>query len=154
MQFNIDAGPGYSYVWTPELGLSCADCFDPIAQPLDTTSYIFEIINPFGCFPFKDTVQVDVLVDFSLELPQAFTPNGDGLNDTIFVRGWGLKELLQFQIFNRWGEMVYESSDLNEGWDGTFKGEPQPNETYVYFVRVLTFGDKILFKKGNFKIIR
>ena len=50
--------------------------------------------------------------------------------------------------------MVYESSDLSQGWDGTFKGEPQPNETYVYFVRVLTFGDKILFKKGNFKIIR
>ena len=153
-EFNVNAGPGFSYQWSPPDGLSCTDCFDPVAQPLQSTLYTINITDSIGCFDTAVTVLVDVIVAFTVELPQAFTPNGDGLNDNIFVRGWGIKELLQLQIFNRWGEMVFESNDLNVGWDGKFKGEPQPIETYVYSVKVLTFNEEVIFKKGNFKLIR
>jgi len=154
VQFNVFSGSNFSYQWTPSTGLSCDDCPDPIAQPLETTIYRVEVRDPLGCFPITDTALVEVKVAFTLELPEAFTPNGDGQNDRIFVRGWGIKELILFQVYNRWGEQLYESSDLNQGWDGKFKGEDQPIGTYVYVVKVLTFQDQLLFKKGNFKLIR
>lgn len=154
VDFNVFSGTDFSYLWTPSDGLSCTDCFDPTAQPLISTLYKMQVSDTLGCFNMLDSVFIEVKVAFTLEIPEGFTPNGDGLNDRIFVRGWGLKELLKFQIYNRWGEVVYESTDFQEGWDGNFKGEPQGIETYVFIVQALTFNDEVIFKKGNFKLIR
>jgi gliding motility-associated-like protein len=91
----------------------------------------------------------------SVDVPTAFTPNGDGTNDVIYADGWGIKKLNYFKIYNRWGQLVFESNDIKVGWDGTYNGVPQNMETYIYQVSVETYLDKQpLQKTSSFKLIR
>jgi gliding motility-associated-like protein len=91
----------------------------------------------------------------SVDVPTAFTPNGDGINDIIYVDGWGIRKLNYFRIYNRWGELLFESNDIKIGWDGTYKGVPQNMETYVWQVSVETYAEtKPLLKTHTFKLIR
>ncbi|HEY8402195.1 MAG TPA: T9SS type B sorting domain-containing protein [Cytophagaceae bacterium] len=68
-------------------------------------------------------------------------------------KGWGIKELLEFQIFNRWGQLIYSSTDINEGWDGKFKGVVQNSDVYVYKVKVKTWKDEIKMEEGYINLI-
>lgn len=142
------------YTWTPTDDLSCSDCPNPTFQPLSSRTYYLTIKDRFNCFEINDSIYIEVDEKYSLDVPKAFSPNGDGINDIIFAKGWGLKELIAFKIYNRFGELVFESSDFNKGWDGTYKGKIQNIETYVYTVEALTFGDKVLTKKGNISLLR
>lgn len=153
-QLNANAGNGYSYSWTPPEGLSCTDCPNPIATPLQTTTYYLVVSDKFGCFTVRDTVEIKVEEKYSLDVPSAFSPNNDGVNDVIYAKGWGLKELIAFKIYNRFGELVFESTDFSVGWNGIYKGKEQNIETYVYTVEALTFGDKVLTKTGNISLLR
>jgi gliding motility-associated-like protein len=90
----------------------------------------------------------------TLELPTTFTPNGDGNNDFIYVKGWGLKELIYFSIYNKWGEKVFETSDISEGWNGYYKGVLQNNGTYVYRVRAKTWRDTEKEIEGHINLMR
>ena len=150
----VFAGKGYLYQWTPPDGINCPNCYDPIFSPLTTTNYELTIKDPFNCFLLNKQLLIEVEEKYSLDVPQVFSPNGDGVNDIIFAKGWGLKELLAFRIYNRFGELVFESSDFKLGWDGTYKGQAQNIETYVYTVEALTFGGEVLRKKGNISLIR
>ena len=153
-QLNTNAGNGYTYSWTPPEGLSCADCPNPIASPLQTTTYYIVVSDKFGCFTVRDTVEIKVEEKYSLDVPSAFSPNNDGINDIIYAKGWGLKELIAFKIYNRFGELVFESTDFKVGWNGVYKGKEQNIETYVYTVEALTFGDKVITKSGNITLLR
>lgn len=143
-----------SYVWTPAEGLSCANCPNPIVNPLVSTNFLVAVTDTSHCFTMQYPLSVTVLQKFSVDLPDAFTPNNDGVNDRVFVNGWGIRELVSLKIFNRFGQTVYQSSDLTEGWDGTFKGVPQPMETYQYVVTVKTYDDKLLTQKGSLMLVR
>ncbi len=154
IDLNVFAGIGFNYSWRPPTGLSCTDCYNPAAQPLETTEYYLTISDPNGCFTILDTVLITVIEEFTLDVPQAFSPNGDGVNDVIYVKGWGLKELISFKIYNRFGELVFESNDFNIGWDGTYNGQDQMLETYVYTVEARTWKDRVLQKKGNITLLR
>jgi len=68
--------------------------------------------------------------------------------------GWGLKEIIEFKVFNRWGELVFEATKSTPGWDGYYKGDLQNMETYVYYVQAVTYSDKILTKEGYFTLVR
>ncbi|MAY84782.1 MAG: hypothetical protein CMP59_11685 [Flavobacteriales bacterium] len=151
---NVSSGAGFSYSWTPERGLSCTDCPDPRMQPFTTTEYILTISDSLGCFSITDTILVEVVEEFTLDVPQAFSPNGDGVNDIIYVKGWGLKELIAFKIYNRFGELVFEGTEFDQGWDGTYNGKDQMVETYVYTVEAETYAGEVLTKKGNITLIR
>jgi gliding motility-associated-like protein len=124
-----------SFVWSPALGLSCTTCPSPVAQPEETTVYTVNLyINPLNpdCY-ITTTALVRVTTD--IVMPTAFSPNGDGKNDKYYPVFFGTHasvSLLEFRVFNRWGELVYDNP--LEGWDGTYKGIPQPVETYVYYV--------------------
>lgn len=144
----------YNYLWTPPDGLSCNTCPNPVFSPLSSTRYTLRVTDPLNCYEIEREYLIEVLEQYSLDVPQVFSPNGDGVNDLIFAKGWGLKELLSFKIFNRFGEVVFESQDFDQGWDGTYRGEAQNIETYVYTVEALTFGDEIIRKKGNISLIR
>ena len=100
--------------------------------------------------------KVNIEIKVSLDVPTAFTPNGDGINDIIYPGGWGIRKLYFFKVFNRWGQLVFESNDLKIGWDGVFQGVPQNMETYVYQVSAETFlvSEPIISKSGTFKLIR
>lgn len=155
VQLNAAAGPGFVYSWTPTSDLSCMNCFDPKSTTLVDIKYTVTISDEQGCFHFPYDYTIHVLPVSSVDVPTAFTPNGDGVNDIVYVGGWGIKKLLEFRIYNRWGELLYEGTDIDQGWDGTFKGVPQNVETYVYQVKVETYIDaEPLTKKGYVKLLR
>jgi gliding motility-associated-like protein len=109
-------------------------------------------INNFGC---QDTVCQNIVarVAQSLDVPNAFTPNGDGINDKIFVRGYGITKMT-WRIYNRWGQMVFETNDRTEGWDGTYKGSKQPKEVYHYALSVQYADNTKEEKKGDITLLR
>ncbi|GIV29003.1 MAG: hypothetical protein KatS3mg028_0069 [Bacteroidia bacterium] len=94
--------------------------------------------NVYGC---RDTVYrlLSVNEEFSMYIPDVFTPNGDGLNDVFNVRGAGfVEEGFEMRIYDRWGELIYKTNDVNKGWDGMVKGVPAKNDVYVYKIRCFT----------------
>ena len=87
-------------------------------------------------------------------VPNAFTPNGDGKND--FFKPVFIDAPVKYtiHIYDRWGAMVYESSDVNAGWDGTFKGKPQPSGTFIYYIQYNYTGQKTQGLEGAFQLLR
>ena len=91
---------------------------------------------------------------YALYSPNAFSPDGDGINDLFKISGQGMNDF-QIEIFNRWGQMVYKSIDLSNGWDGTFKGKILPTGTYVYKIKTSKYGDEQkLIKNGTVALVR
>jgi len=143
-----------TYSWTPDYEIDCIDCENATTQPLTTTTYTIVYEDSLQCFEKSVNILVNVKEAYSLDLPNTFTPNGDGNNDIVYVRGWGIKQLLEFKIFNRWGEMVFFSDDIKKGWDGTYKGKPQNIDTYAYYAKVLLYNGEVRTKKGTINIVR
>lgn len=112
------------------------------------------MVDSLGCFEADTTIRFHIIIETKAALPQAFTPNNDGENDFAFVRGWGIKEFLEVKIYNRWGQLVFESNDLYKGWDGTYKGEPQAMDTYAYTIRIINTESKEEFIKGYITLLR
>lgn len=88
-----------------------------------------------------------------VKVPTAFTPNGDGQNDILYARGIKVTNL-QFEIFNRWGQMVFESKQVSDGWDGTFGGQPLNSEVFVYYIRATCPDRTTIERKGSVTLIR
>ncbi|MCF8295022.1 MAG: PKD domain-containing protein [Bacteroidales bacterium] len=144
------------FVWTPDTAMSGPYSAYPTFYPLNSAMYYVEVSGYAGdqlCFTLLDSLYIDVMWKFSLDMPSLFSPNGDGHNDFLYVRGWGIHELLEFSIYNRWGERIYRSNDIEQGWDGTYKGVMQPAETYFYYVRVRMFSEEIFEKSGSTTLI-
>jgi gliding motility-associated-like protein len=89
----------------------------------------------------------------AVDVPNAFTPNGDGANDVLYVRGVGVEEL-EFKVYNRWGQLVFETTDIRQGWDGTFKGKEQEMESYGYTLMVTFIDGSKIKKQGNITLLR
>ena len=97
---------------------------------------------------------VSVEKPYALYSPNAFSPDGDGINDFFKVSGQGMIDFV-IQIYNRWGQMVYKSTDLSQGWDGTFKGKNLPTGSYVYKIKTSKYGvEQKLVKSGSISLIR
>jgi gliding motility-associated-like protein len=143
-----------TYTWSPTAGLSCWDCPSSVASPVGDTRYTVIAIDSNGC---RDTVVVPIMVNGpSIFIPNVFTPNNDGAND--FFEIYGNKNALRYldvKIFDRWGEKVFESNDLNFKWDGMYKGRPLMPAVFVYTLQVV-FADghpEKLFK-GSVTLMR
>ena len=156
VNINAWAGSNFTYTWSPEtLGLNCLNCPNPVTSVTADISYTVLIEDqPLNCFVTENSYAIKVLPLTSLELPGAFTPNGDGINDIIVPDGWGIKKLIYFRIYNRWGHLLYETDDITKGWDGKFQGIPQNMDTYVYQASVETYTNETIEKSGTFKLIR
>jgi gliding motility-associated-like protein len=145
---------GEIYSWFPLDGLNNPYDATTIASPINTTDYILRVEDYYGCVNY-DTVRVNVVKNTLLLLPTAFSPNGDGVNDIFrIVKFLNLKTLVSFNIYNRWGELVFSTDDVNEGWDGTFRSRPQPTSSFVWVVKGLDFDDQEFIQKGNVTLIR
>ncbi len=152
---DTKTGPNFSYTWTPPTDLSCLNCVAPISTSTVNVTYTVVSADNLGCFRITSTYSVFIEPVTSVDVPTAFTPNGDGVNDIIYVDGWGIKKLNYFRVYNRWGQLLFESDDIKTGWDGTYKGVPQNMETYIYQVSVETYLDKNgLQKTSSFRLIR
>lgn len=155
-QLNNNSGSNFTYTWSPPTDLSCINCPNPTSTSTVNITYTVAIADNMGCFLVMNTHTVNVELKGSVDVPTAFTPNGDGVNDIIYVDGWGIRKLEYFRVFNRWGQLLFESNDISVGWDGTFNGVPQNMETYVYQVSADTYvGEgKPVLKTGTFKLLK
>jgi len=143
-----------TFEWLPNVGiLDGGNTTNPELQPLQTRDYIITATSEFGC-SLSDTVMVTVNNIFNLWIPNAFTPNDDGTNDEIGITPKGIKEIDVFRIYNRSGQKVFETNDLNKKWDGTFKGQAQALGVYVYYIIGITYLDELFKDKGNITLIR
>ena len=146
---------GYSYEWSPPGTLDDPFVHDPVATPGESTTY-YVLISDGEC-SVLDSVRVFINELICgrpfVFLPNAFTPDGDGDNDVLFVRGENI-ERLYLTIYNCWGEMVFETRDKNVGWDGTFSGEPVDPAVFVYYLEVFCIDGQEYFEEGNVTVIR
>ncbi|MEO1714699.1 MAG: gliding motility-associated C-terminal domain-containing protein, partial [Bacteroidota bacterium] len=129
---------------------------DPVASPVETTTYLLTINDEFNC---RNQAEVTVYLksfvcdDPFIFVPNAFTPNGDGLNDLLFVRGNVITDFY-FAVYNRWGEKVFETENQSIGWDGQFRGQQLPPDVFGYYLRAVCLDGQEFFKKGNVSILR
>ena len=142
-----------SYSWSPSFGLNNASVKNPVAVLDRDTRYILTATTADGC-KATDDINIKVFQRADLYVPTAFTPNGDGLNDFAKVILVGIKELRYFNIFNRWGELVFSTSDASKGWNGIWKGGEQPNAVFVWMAQAIDFKGNIISKKGTVTLIR
>ncbi|PSL34586.1 T9SS type B sorting domain-containing protein [Chitinophaga ginsengisoli] len=142
------------YAWTPVEGLSCVDCASPVVQPMQRTTYIVTTVTGLNCIK-EDRVTVYVDTRRFLYVPTAFTPNKDGVNDVFRVKGGGVA-IFKMSVYNRWGELIFTSTDFNKGWNGTFGNELLPNGAYVYMIEYAYYGSekKIYLQRGSVMLIR
>ena len=159
VMLQATASNAIQYLWTPTTTLSCETCSNPTAKPSVTTQYHVTAISSKGC-KNSDSVVVIVICDQGqLFIPNLFSPNGDGMNDVFYPRGDGLKEITSFRVFDRWGEIVFEKTNMNlnvesDGWNGTFKGQPLAPDVYVYMLEgICETGEKINWK-GDISLVR
>lgn len=145
-------GNALYYAWFPPAGLSDDDISNPIASPTVNTRYYVEAKSEWGC-EARDSIDVLVTNESVLDVPNAFIPGTD-VNGRLKIVKKGIATLEYFRIFNRWGQVVFETKDINEGWDGTFNGEPQPLGVYVYMVEAFTSTNERFYKQGNITLIR
>ena len=154
--FSTNLGSNYNYSWTPTVGLSDATLPNPIADPTTTTTYIVEVQDAFGCY-WVDSVTIyvlDVVCDEPfIYVPNAFTPNNDGVNDYLKVEA-SVGYELTFQIYDRWGELVFETKNIDDKWDGNYKGKKLEQGVYVYHLNFRCYNHQVFKKKGNITLIR
>lgn len=133
-QANLTAttGGGTSWYWDPGTEMDDSLSLTPTIIPTATRTYKFCVVDDFGCNAC-DSVLIEITKEPVVHIPNAFTPNGDGLND--IFNAWVLGTLVDvnFSVFNRWGQKVFESTDISMGWDGTQDGEDSDVGNYVYY---------------------
>lgn len=152
---QLNATGGNTYSWSPATGLNSTTIANPIATPPVTTTYTVKATNSLGC---NSTETVTVSVDYStgksiFEVPNAFTPNNDGRNDCFGIRNWNTVTILDFSVYNRWGQLVFTTKNRAKCWDGRVNGVLQPTGGYTYVIRTSSPCGNVE-KKGVVMLIR
>lgn len=145
-----------NYYWTPVAdSFSCTDCRRPFVTVNQNQVVYATAINQWGC-EASDSVVLKVVscAPESVFVPNTFTPNNDDLNDRLYVRGIGLAALEFFRVFDRWGRLVFETNNINEGWDGNVNGKLADVATYVYHLKATCSSNELVEKSGNVTLIR
>lgn len=150
-------GPaGASYTWSPSQWLDDVHSENPVTTPRNTVLYQLWVTDSMGCRNY-DTITIFVKDVFCSEpyiyVPNAFTPNNDGNNDILYAYT-NMAVELYFVIYDRWGEIVFESTSLRQGWDGTYKGKELTSAVFIYYLKVVCRNNEIFEKKGNVTLIR
>jgi len=150
---QLHATGGINYSWTPATGLNNPNTADPIAVLNTTQTFTVKAFTPQGCESFDD-VTVKIYKGPDIYLPNAFTPNGDGLNDLYRGIPVGIQQFHFLKVFNRYGELVFYSTDHREGWDGLWKGKKQEAGVFVVIASGTDFRGNPVNKKQSFVLIR
>lgn len=141
-----------TYTWTPPTDLTCTTCPNPTATPEETITYTIIASDTNGC---RTTDNITIIVDFDnvIFVPNIFSPNGDGANDILFVRGKGVAQL-KFFVYDRWGEKVFETTSLDVGWDGSFRGKEMNKAVFVYYLEATFIDGKEVTQKGDITLVK
>ena len=144
---------GSSYLWTPSTGLNDVTLMSPSTILSTEQTYKIQITSKSGCQTI-DTLQVRVFDNYEVFVPNAFTPNGDGVNDQLKMNLIGIKEIKYFRVYNRVGQKVFETVNPDQGWDGMVNGVLQPLDTYMWIVEGINkFGTPVR-GRGTTTLIR
>jgi len=144
---------GSNYVWSPAAGLDDPYSANPVATGTQEITYKVQVNNSFGC-SLTDTVHIKYYTGPEIYIPAAFTPNGDGMNDIFRPFPVGIQKLEFFRVYNRWGDLVYQTQAYLAGWDGRVNGREAAAGTYIYEVRGKDLNNKTVFKKGTVLLLR
>ena len=149
-QVQLISNGGVSYSWAPSMGLNCDTCPNTIASPDKTTTYTLTVTSDSGCITTQYvTIEVhcgDVFV------PDAFSPGGE-YNNILYVRGACIQNL-DFMVFDRWGNKLFESQNPDFGWDGNYKGTAMNMGTYMYYAKATMNDGSVVEKHGNVTLVR
>ncbi len=150
----LNANASAKYAWTPATNLSCDTCASTTATPTVTTKYYVTVSNKQGCSAI-DSVLITVKDKpcGTIFMPNAFSPNGDDVNDILYVYG-GCISALDFKIYDRWGNLVFETTDPTRGWNGTYNGKPMNSGVYDYTLVAVQSDNKAIDLKGNITLVR
>ena len=121
--------------------------------PLQEVTLIVRATGQVSCQSAISAPVTGKTLPDQIYIPNAFTPNGDGLNDILLVYGYIIKEL-RFTVFNQWGEKIFESSNQATGWNGTYKGKKQPSGVYMYVCQLTLKDGTTQVKKGSVNLVR
>ena len=151
---KIDSG--YSvYDWSPKVNLNFYNGKDPIFRGIDDISYSLYRLDPTSNCSVTDTYNITITTNFIFDLPNVFTPNSDGLNDVIkAIHNSGIASLNYLKIYNRKGNIVFQTSQLSEGWDGRVNGIDQEPDAFYWIAEYVTKKSETLRKSGSFLLIK
>lgn len=143
-----------TYNWTPAGVMNNPDIPNPIATLTDEyNTLIVYASTPSGCTG-TDTIKVQTYKGPEVYVPNAFTPNGDGLNDILKPVLVGMRSFGYFHVFNRYGQMIFSAASQGEGWDGRFQGKMQGMGTYIWMVEAVDYKGNRVFRKGYVSIMQ
>lgn len=150
---------GVTFQWSPPDSLNCVACPDPVANPVQSTTYVVQITDEKSCTA-TDSLNIIVSQNRPIYVPNAFSPDGDGLNDYFTLYGGpAARRIRTLKVFDRWGELIFEKDDipLNEesaGWDGTFNGQRLNNAVFVFFAEVEFIDSFVRIYEGDITLLR
>jgi gliding motility-associated-like protein len=145
-------GTAINYSWSPNTFINNNKILTPKVFPQQNTQYTLTAVSTVGCGVASAGTMIKVYTD--IYIPNAFTPNGDGKNDYFKIIAADGYRFIKFQVYNRWGEIVFDAKDVGNGWDGTFKKLSQPAGPYVYVLELQTTTGKKIIKTGTVILIR
>jgi len=154
---QLNATGGTNYMWSPATGMNNPNIPNPIVvlgAGYDTVLYHVKITTAENCVGNDDIKVIVFKTKPDIFIASAFTPNHDGLNDVLKPIVIGMKQFNYFRVYNRWGKMIYNTSEIGKGWDGTLSGSPQQGGTYVYIAQAVDYTGKLINKKGTVVLIR
>ena len=144
---------GETVLWKPAFQLDDETSYNPVFKGSQEQEYVVDIKTLSGCIT-SDTQMVKLVKDVAVYVPNAFTPNGDGNNDNLKPIIYGIKKLNFFRVYNRWGQLMFETQTNKQGWNGNFKNLKQPTQTVVWMLEALAADNKIYTKQGTTILLR
>lgn len=153
-QLNATPSGAKAYLWSPSTGLSATDISDPMASPTVTTTYTVKVTDSNGCTGTDQVIVTVKEIDCGdVYVPNAFTPNGDNINDMLQVKGKCIVSMT-FIIYDRWGEKVFQSEDKDAGWDGKYKGKNLGAALFTYYLKATMLDNSTFVQRGEINLIR
>ncbi|RXK83786.1 gliding motility-associated C-terminal domain-containing protein [Filimonas effusa] len=152
---NLSVSGGMRYEWAPAASLSNPYSYNPIVRTDTTTWFYVQSADSYGCRA-KDSILVRVIRNANLNtypLVNAFTPNGDGLNDCFGIKNWGYIKSMELAIYNRWGQQVFVTNNPGDCWNGKFNNADQPPGTFVVTIKAETLCGTVI-KNGTLVLLR
>ncbi len=150
---QLTGSGGVGYVWSPSGNLNNPFTATPLATITGDTRFYLQVTDFAGCIG-RDTILLKVYNGPTYYVPNAFSPNGDGLNDIFRPIPVGISNTQFFRIFNRYGELVFQTNQWLKGWDGTYKGKQQPIGAYIWMIRGIDRNGKIVEMKGTVMMVQ
>ena len=150
----LNATGGSTYLWSPATWLNNPTIHNPVSLPQNDIQYFVTVTTAEGCVG-RDSILVHLFdMTEDIYVPNAFTPNNDGTNDVLRPILIGMKDLTYFRVYNRWGELMFATSEKGKGWDGRYKGKPQDPAAFVWEAEAVTYKGVIRKKKGSAVLVR